>query len=331
MATGALHARPAYWARSPKRSEPFVHSPAIPCRWRRRLLGVIAVASACASPVPERAVGDAAARPPVIDDFGDTLRLARAAARIVSLNPVTTEALFAIGAGQRLVGRTHWDAAPAEARRVQDVGDGIQPNVEAVLAVRPDLVVLYAAEVNRAAAAAFRRAGVPTLTMRTDRVADFSRALRALGRVIGDSTGAARVADSVRRSIDAVRAMPAHVRPVTVFWHAWEAPVITIGAGSFLSELVEAAGVRNVFGDLPDPSPQVTLESVAQRNPDYVLAGPQVARRMRADPRWRTVAAVRDGRILVVDTTLMGRPGVRMGEAARSLRALIDSALGARP
>lgn len=296
-------------------------------------------APACGDAVRDRAAAapreapqaTARAAAPLVDDFGDTLRLAHFARRIVSLNPVTTEALFAIGAGARVVGRTHWDASPPAVRGVRDLGNGLQPNVEAVLAVHPDLVVLYAAGANRAAAAAFRRAAVATLSLRTDRIADLSRTLHALGVATGDTAAARLVADSVQRSLDALRALPARARAVSVFWYAWDDPVITIGAGSYLNELVELAGARNVFGDLAQPSPQVTLESVAQRNPDYVLVGPQVTHRLPGEARWRAVPAVRAGRVLVIDTILVGRPGVRMGEAARSLRALLDSASGARP
>lgn len=297
-----------------------------------RLAGVAALAAAaCGAPASERAPVRAAERAIVVDDFGDTLRVLHAAARIVSLSPVTTEALFAMGAGARLVGRTHWDDWPAAAREVTDLGPGLQPNVEAVLAARPDLVVLYATGANRAAAAAFRRAGVPTLALRVNRLADFARAVRALGVAVDDTVAARAVVDSVQRSLDAVRAMPPLPRHLTVFWHAWDAPLITIGAGSFLDELVVLAGARNVFGNLAPPSPQVTLESVAQRNPDVILAGIGAASRLRDDARWQSVAAVRQGRVLVVDSLLMRRPGVRLGEAARSLRALLDSAARVLP
>lgn len=341
MATGALSACSLFRVRSPVGSEPFLL-----CTTSRRLAGphalahlalvalwvtsLVAAVAACGGAerrtTSARNVGE-----PLVDDFGDTLRLVRPASRIVSLNPVTTEALFAIGAGARLVGRTHWDTSPREALRLPDLGDGIQPNVEAVLAVHPDLVVLYAANANRAAAAAFRRAGVPSLSLRTDRIADVRRALLALGAATGDTSVARVVADSVQRSLDASRSSSLRRAPLSVFWYAWDAPVITIGAGSYLDELVQIVGARNVFGDLPQPSPQVTLESVAQRNPDVVLVGPRTAERLRHDTRWQAVPAVRAGRILVVDTALVGRPGVRMGEAARSLRALLDSAERSRP
>lgn len=292
------------------------------------LVAVLIASVACGTAVDTARRGGPVTTGAFVDDFGDTLRAGGAAARVVSLNPVTTEAIFAMRADARLVGRTKWDGAPAEAARIASVGDGMQPNIEAVLATRPDLVILYAAEANRAAAAAFRRAGVATLALRTDRVEDFARMMRALGAALGDTIAARTIIDSVTRTIDAVRALPRPAKAVSVFWHAWDAPVITIGGGSFQHELIVAAGAVNVFGDLRAPSPQVTMEAVAQRNPDYVLAGPVSARSLRTDARWQAVAAVRAGRILVVDTALIGRPGVRMGEAARSLRALLDSAAG---
>lgn len=327
----ATDAHPAFIRRVvgsfPGWSEPFVFS-----ALQVRVLAAVALAAAlavAACGVPDRSRVSAAA-PGIVDDFGDTLRLAQPAVRIVSLNPVITEALFALGAGTRVVGRTHWDSSPVAALAVPDLGNGMQPNVEAVLATRPDLIVLYAGNGNRAAAAAFRRAGVPTLSLHTDRVGDLPRALHALGVVVGDTGIARLVADSVARSLAAVRAVPRGDTVPTVFWHVWDTPVITIGAGSYLSELVAIVGARNVFGDLPEPSPQVTLESVAQRNPGFVLAGPVTAARLRAEARWQVVPAVRQGHVLVIDTTVVGRPGVRMGEAARYLRALLDSAVAAR-
>ena len=330
----------------PGRSEPVVFSASR--RRISRLAPTLALALwACADPASDRAPHDAQATTPhdaqsatphfvlgtapLVDDFGDTLLLVRPAERVVSLNPVTTEAMFAIGADARLIGRTKWDASPPAVRRIPDLGDGLQPNVEAVLAARPDLVVLYAAEANRTAAAAFRRAGVQTLSMRTDRIADLARVLRALGIALGDKAAAQTVTDSVRRSLDAARARAPRQPPLSVFWYAWPSPIITIGAGSYLDELIALAGARNVFGDLLQPSPQVTLESVAERNPDLILAGPVAAQRLRADARWQSVRAVREGRVFVFDTSLVGRPGVRLGEGARSLRALLDSAARTLP
>lgn len=257
------------------------------------------------------------------DDFGDPLPAAGRPARIVSLSPATTELLFALGVGERLVGRTRWDVHPPEASRVPDVGDGIRPNIEAVLAARPDLVVLYTSDENRDAARAFRAAGLPTVALRMDLVEDFVRATRILGSLVGEPERAALVIDTVTATLERVRQATASRPRPTVFLHAWEQPLLTIGPGSHMSELVEIAGGRNVFDDLRGPSPAVTFEEVLRRNPDVVLAGPIRAAELRASPRWRTLPAVRDGRVLVFDTLVVGRPGVRLGEAARNIANLL--------
>jgi len=280
------------------------------------VLAIGALAAACRSTASNQGP------PLVVDDFGDTVRLAAPATRIVSLNPVTTELLIAIGARGRLVGRTHWDLGAAE---VTDVGDGMQPNVEAILARRPDLVVLYESPANRGAAERLRAAGITTIAFRTDRVADLARVAPVLGEAVGDRPAGITVAAAVRATIDSVAALPRRERPVRAFWHIWEAPLLTIGRGSYLTELLEAAGGRSLFDDLAAPSPQVTLEEIVRRDPDVILAGPAGAEAIRRHPGWTAVRAVREGRVLVVDTALVGRPGVRMGEAAAHLRRLLDN------
>jgi iron complex transport system substrate-binding protein len=261
--------------------------------------------------------------PAFVDDFSDTLTLRITPRRIVSLNPATTELFFALGAGDRLVGRTHFDLYPTAAQAIQDLGNAIQPNVEAILGVRPDLVTLYASTSNRDAAVRFHDAGVPTLTLRIDHIADFRRAVGILGRVIGDTGRAAIVVDTVTRTLDRVRAAMQGVPKSSAFWKAWDSPVIAIGGGSFLSELVDIAGGRNIYGDDPRPAFDVTIEDVVRRDPDVVFAGPESGARMRAAPAWRALRAVREGRVLIIDTMLVGRPGVRLGEAAVSLARLL--------
>jgi iron complex transport system substrate-binding protein len=243
--------------------------------------------------------------------------------RIVSLNPTTTELLFALGAAHRLVGRSRWDVFPPEARSIPDVGDALRPNVERVLAVQPDLVVMYASPENVAAVERLRSLGVEVLVLRIDLLADLRRAIDTLGVVLGD-TGAARlVRDSVFASLERVRQATAGLERPTVFWHVWDSPIITVGSGSFLTELVAIAGGRNVYADITAASATVSLEDVVRRNPTYVLAGPVTAQQVRGDPQWRAVPAVRAGRIAVFDTMVVGRPSVRVGEAARSVARLL--------
>lgn len=259
---------------------------------------------------------------PQADDFGDPIIVKSTPARVVSLNPATTDLIFALGAGNRLVGRTHWDVYPAEAVKVPDLGSGIRPNVEAVLGARPDLVILYASNDNKAAASAFRTAGVNTLSLKIDHIADFYRASKTIARLLGDSTRGIRVADSVEKTLRRVRSETASLPKPTVFWHIWDAPLITIGRGSYMNELVEIAGGTNVYADMAETSPTVSIEDVIKRNPRFIITGPEGRTKITADPRLAQLTAVKEGRVLVADTAIVGRPSVRLGEAAVLLAKL---------
>ena len=262
------------------------------------------------------------------DDFGGELpRFATAPRRIVSMNPATTDLLFAVRAGPRVVGRSKWDLYPDSAVLVPSLGDALRPSVEAILGARPDLVVLYASADNRPAYDRLRDAGIAAVALRIDRIEHFDRAARLLGRLTGDAGAGALVADSVQRTIAAVRDATRGLPRPRVFWRIWDAPLITIGRGSFLSQLVDIAGAQNVYEDVEAPSQQVTFEDVVRRDPEFVLVGPEGGEIVSRDPAWRAIRAVREGRVRIVDTTLVGRPSVRLGEAARHLAQLLHPGL----
>ena len=293
--------------------------------FRFRWLAVVLLGSACRSSARDARADSAqaaSASSAPLDDFGTPVVLARPPRRIVSLNPTTTELLFAIGAGGRLVGRSHYDVYPDSARAVPDVGPSLRPNVESVLAARPDLVVLYASEDDRPALAQLRHAGISTLALKIDNIEQFERDTRLLGRVTGDSARAARVVDSVAGVLARVRAATTGLPRPAVLIPTWDRPIIAIGAGSFMSELLDIAGARNVYADVAAPSVTVTFEDVLKRNPDVVLTTPTSAATIRASAEWRTLPAVRAGRVLTLDTLLVERPSVQLGAAALSLAEL---------
>ena len=258
------------------------------------------------------------------DDFdGELPRFTTAPRRIVSMNPATTDLLFALHAGSRVVGRSKWDLYPDSAALVPSLGDALRPSVEAILGARPDLVILYASADNRPAYDRLRVAGVDAVALRIDRIEHFDRAARLLGRLTGNPEVGALVADSVQRTIADVREATRGLPRPRVFWRIWDAPLITIGRGSFLSQLVDIAGAQNVYEDIEAPSQQVTFEDVVRRDPEFVLVGPEGGEVVTRDPAWRAIRAVREGRVRIVDTTLVGRPSVRLGEAARHLARLL--------
>lgn len=283
---------------------------------RTAILCVLALAAACSD-------RQAATSSAVTDDFGDTLRIGLAPKRIVSLNPTTTELLFAIGAGPRVVGRTTYDIFPAEVHAVPDLGPGLRPNVEAVLATHPDLVLLYASADNREAARRLRASGVPTAAYRIDRIADMVRVTLILGRLSGDTIAAHRTVDSVGATLDRVRRATAALPHPTAFWPLWESPLLAVGRGSFLNELLEIAGGRNIFADLSQPSPAITFEELLRRDPDVIIAGASSKKRLEAIERFQTLRAMREHHVLVVDSTIATGPSTRVGSSAVSLARLL--------
>jgi len=286
---------------------------------RAHLAGLVALAAAaCAR--GERA--PAAAGVVVTDDAGRRVTLAAPARRVVSLLPSFTEILFAIGAGERLVGRTAWCDYPPAALAVPSVGDGMPPNVEAVAARRPDLAVLYRSGPNVTAAEQLERLGVQTVLFDLNRLEELGPVARRLGVL----TGRRAAADSLARVMDSLASQPPAPGPRSLVFIVWDNPPIVIGAGSFLDRLAGLAGARNVFHDIATPSAQVSIETIAARNPDFiaVLSDTAATPRYADRPEWRVVPAVRQRRFLFLPGRLFGRPGPRAAEAVRELRRRLE-------
>ncbi len=262
-----------------------------------------------------------------VDDAGDTVHLVASAHRVVSLSPATTELLFAIGAGDRVAGRTRWCDYPAEALAVADVGDAMPPNVEAVLARHPDLVLLYRSPQNAAAAARFRAVGIPAIQLANDRLSDVPRTARLLGPLVERAEAAESLAVAFERELAAatVGDTSSPNRP-SLLLLPWDQPPIAIGGGSFQSELVIRAGGRNIFADLSVPSGTVSIEAIMSRDPDFLLINDSVVPGLARRPEWQVVPAVRKRRFLLLRNNAFGRPSPRAPQVLRELRALIDSA-----
>lgn len=263
----------------------------------------------------------------VVDDAGRSVTLARPAARIVSLSPAMTELVFALGAGDRLVGRTTWCDYPPAARAIPSVGDGLNPNIEAVAARHPDLVLLYRSALNETAARTITRLGVAAALVEQDRLEDIARAARLLGQL----TGRAAAGDSLARVLAQLLAQPAPATSARVAFVVWDTPPVVIGGGSYLDELARLAGAVNVFHDLGSASAPVALETIAARDPDVIVVlrdslepePPRYARRRE----WQVVPAVRKRRFLYLTGSLFGRPGLRAADAAAQFRRALAETL----
>ena len=218
-----------------------------------------------------------------------------------------------------MVGRTRWDDYPAEASQVPDVGDGINPNIEAIVGQRPDLVVMYLSGSNAGAAERLRQLGIPTVQLTVDRLSDVGRIARLLGDLTGRRPQGDSVANATEQEISRASVPPDSSGP-RILIVAWDQPPMAIGGGSFLSELVERAGAVNLFGDLAAPSAQVSIEAIVARNPDALLVSSDGPPAIASRPEWRVVPAVRENRFIHVTSSAFSRPSPRAADAIAELK-----------
>jgi iron complex transport system substrate-binding protein len=245
----------------------------------------------------------------VVDDAGDSVSVRTPATRVVSLIPATTELLFAIGAGAVVVGRTQWCDFPSEALRVTDLGP-----------------VLYNSAQHAAAAARLRELGIPAVRLNTDALADVGRVGGLLGRLTGHDAGADSMSAAFDTALAAASSAGRRERRPRVLILVWEQPPMTLGRGSFLSELVERAGGENVFGDIASSSAPVSIEAVSTRDPALILTAASGPASIADRPEWQVVRAVRERRFLRISGTEYDRPGPRSPGAIRALAARLREA-----
>ncbi len=259
--------------------------------------------------------------------------------RIVSLVPATTEMLFALGAGDRVVGVGSFDRFPPEVERIPRVGALLDPDVERILALRPDLVVVYRSQADLLAQLA--RAQIPTFVYAHAGLADVTATLRELGARVGAGDRATTLAADIERRIDATRKRHAGGgRPKTLVVMGRDAlalrGIYASGGIGFLHDMLEAAGGDDVLGDIKRESVQATTELILARKPEVILEirpGSAAAASIESEIGvWRTlgsVPAVRAGRVHFIVDPRMVVPGPRVAEAAELLaRALHPEVFG---
>lgn len=260
-----------------------------------------------------------------VDQGGDTVRLPRPAARVIAVLPSVNELLLAMGAGARIVARTDYDDDPSLAE-LPSIGGGLDPSLEALLVLRPELVVTWGGRAHDALRNRLEAVGIETFGVGTQDTSEIFRSIHALGVL----TGHEREADSLHGSLSAELAEVAGSveglsRPSVLYALSIDPPM-TAGPHTYVSELIGVAGGRNVFADLANDFPSVGMEEIVRRDPDVLLL-PTGARgaearlaQLRRTPGWRDLRAVRDGRVVAISTELLDRPGPHMGEVARLMR-----------
>ncbi len=286
-------------------------------------VGTLALIMGCGS---SRTPGPAHAPAAVlaVDADGDTVRLVRPATRVVSLVPSATDMLVGLGAVSVLAGRTRYDRDPAVAA-VPSVGGGVDPDLERLTALHPDLVIVWEGYRTSHIAQALAAENVPVYAAPARDTAAFFQSAAALGTLTGRDSAARALVTSVRATLAAVHASVAG-RPVPrVLYVIWGDPPMTVGPHTFIAELIGVAGGRNVFDDAATDWPRISMEQIVRRAPDVVIlsVGEDSARgaeRLRTSPGWRTLPAVRANRVAEVPADLANRPGPQIAEIARRFR-----------
>ena len=268
----------------------------------------------------------------VVDDRGVTVTLPRSPQRIVSLLPSLTEAVCTLDRCERLVGVDRYSNWPGAVRRLPQVGGGLDPSLEAILALRPDLVL---AGTSTRAVARLEALGVPVLALEPRTHADVRRVLDKIGALLE-----VRDAQRIWRAIDAgvaaaAQSLPASARGARVYFEVNSGPY-GAGESSFIGETLARLGARNILPAALGPFPRINPEYVVRAEPDLIMIGERSAHGLQHRPGWQGMRALREQRVCVFapeESDVLVRPGPRMAEAARLMaRCLLRHAPdGPRP
>ncbi len=269
----------------------------------------------------------------VRDDSGVTVRLPAPARRIVSLAPHATENLFAAGAGALLVGAEEYSDYPAAASAIRRVGNYARPDLEAIVALRPDLVVAWQsgnADVTLSRLAAL---GLRVYQTQPDQLDDIPANIEKLGRLAGTEGVANQAAALFRQRLQALRTRYSTRPPVPVFYQAWNQPLLTVGGDQIISDVIHLCGGRNIFAHLAAKAPTVSIEAVLAANPEAIVAsgmGRETPVGLQDWRKWKKLRAVSRNNLFFVPADLMQRPTPRLLDGAEQLCRHLETARGRR-
>jgi iron complex transport system substrate-binding protein len=257
--------------------------------------------------------------------------------RIVSTAPSITELLYALGLGDRVVGVDRFSRYPPEAQRKAKVGDYVNPNLETIASLRPDLVIIPTNPVKLAERLAVLRLKV--LEIDQDTIAKLYESFRMVGQATGATAQAAQLAATVRGQLEAVRMRAAPLKKTRMMFVVGRTPnrldgLIVVGQASYLNEIIALAGGDNVFRDAVAPYPGVSLEEVLARNPDVIIdmgdmadtVGVTEEHKREVTSLWErlsSVAAVKQHRVYAVASDIYVEPGPRVVDAAKAFLEML--------
>lgn len=269
------------------------------------LFALLAVASLPASAAEGRVT--------VVDDVGREITLPHAPQRILSTAPGATEMLFAAGAGSRVIATVEFSDEPAEAKTVPRIGDSNAVDMERVVALHPDVIVVWEGGNNAAMVERLQSLKFPLYRHKVERLHDIPTSLRRLGALADTRATADAAARDVEQRLDALeRRYGQLAQKPTVFLEVWNRPIYTVGGSHMMTDSLRLCGARNVFADLKEQGPSVDTEAVIGRDPQVIVAvaPPGLSQEWLAEwKRFGTLRAVRDGRLVPFEDQRLSRLG----------------------
>jgi iron complex transport system substrate-binding protein len=240
----------------------------------------------------------------VIDETGRSVTVSDHPHKIICLTPSITDTVFALGAGDDVVAITDFVKYPVEALKKPSVGSISNPSLETILSLHPDLILATPHFTQQSILDQLQRLGIPVYLVEPHGVAGILRSVTDLGHVLGDESQAAALDTRLQQRIEAVRAGVKGKPIVSVFRPISYDPVITIGKGAFVTELIEIAGGHSITSDLDQEWAHISMEAVVARAPQALLMmrnGTITLDVLRTRPGWDVLPAVRSGRVYFID------------------------------
>jgi len=281
-----------------------------------------------AAPEPTATPMSAAFPITVIDGLGREVSVEALPQRIVSLAPSNTEILFAVGAGDQVVGVTKYCDYPSEAQTREQVGgfSAKTISVERIVALEPDLV-FSAGKLQTPVIEALEKVNITVVALDARTLDDVYGNIELVGQLTGHGEEAAQIVASMRERVDAVVTKVAEIpqeERLTVYWETFDEPLMTAGPGTFIGQMIEMAGGINIFADVTESYPEISAEEVAKRNPDVIMSMDSHGKKITPDvlagrPGWGEIKAVKNGRIHLIGDNLVSRPGPRLADALETM------------
>jgi len=277
------------------------------------LLAALCLIAACSSP---HRVSDEIKRQNFTDGTGRAVAIAPNPQRIISLAPNLTETLFALGLGDHIIGVTTFCDFPAEAQTKEKIGDTMRPNLERIIALKPDLVLVSTASQLETLTRRLDELKIPVYVTNPRTIAEVVASIRALGEITGATARATEITAEMERRINAVRQRVAGLPKPRVLYALQNNPLIAAGRNTFINDLINLAGGQSISGEETTDYPQFSRETVVARAPEVIVASESHGHvlvdldTLRRD--FAVTPAVRQNRIEVVTTDLIDRPGPRI-------------------